>query len=104
ELVTRYGRDTVEDCIHAVWEATDREVRTFIAQIPDGAYEAESFLDNDGRRLDVPLRIKVKVVIAGDRMTVDFSEVNDQVPGPTNSGYSGGLAAARVAFKNLKQG
>jgi N-methylhydantoinase B len=104
ELVTRYGRDTVEDCIHAVWEATDREVRTFIAQIPDGAYEAESFLDNDGRRLDVPLRIKVKVVIAGDRMTVDFSEVNDQVPGPTNSGYSGGLAAARVAFKNLTQG
>jgi N-methylhydantoinase B len=104
ELVTRYGRDTVEGCIHAVWEATDREVRGFIAQIPDGAYEAESFLDNDGRRLDVPLRIKVKVVIAGDRMTVDFSEVNDQVPGPTNSGYSGGLAAARVAFKNLTQG
>jgi N-methylhydantoinase B len=104
ELVTRYGRDTVEDCIHAVWDATDREVRTFIAQIPDGAYEAESFLDNDGRRLDVPLRIKVKVVIAGDRMVVDFSQVNDQVPGPTNSGYSGGLAAARVAFKNLTQG
>jgi N-methylhydantoinase B len=104
ELVTRYGRDTVEDCIHAVWDATDREVRTFIAQIPDGAYEAESFLDNDGRRLDVPLRIKVKVLIAGDRMVVDFSQVNDQVPGPTNSGYSGGLAAARVAFKNLTQG
>jgi N-methylhydantoinase B len=104
ELVTRYGRDTVEGCIHAVWDATDRDVRTFIAQIPDGTYEAESFLDNDGRRLDVPLRIKVKVVIAGDRMVVDFSEVNDQVPGPTNSGYSGGLAAARVAFKNLTQG
>ena len=25
------------------------------------------------------------------------------MPGPTNSGYSGGLAAARVAFKNLTQ-
>jgi len=44
------------------------------------------------------------VVIDGERMVVDFSEVNDQVPGPTNSGYSGGLAAARVAFKNLTQG
>jgi N-methylhydantoinase B/oxoprolinase/acetone carboxylase alpha subunit len=32
-----------------------------------------------------------------------FPEMNDQVPGPTNSGYSGGLAAARVAFKNLTQ-
>jgi N-methylhydantoinase B len=79
-------------------------VRAFVAQIPDGTYEAESFLDNDGRRLDVTLRIKVKVVIDGERMIVDFSEINDQVPGPTNSGYSGGLAAARVAFKNLTQG
>ena len=103
ELLTRYGRDTVEACIAAVWDATDREVRAFIAKIPDGSYEAESFLDNDGRSLDVKLRIKVKVVIDGERMVVDFSEINDQVPGPINSGYSGGLAAARVAFKNLTQ-
>jgi len=71
--------------------------------VPDGTYEAESFLDNDGRSLDVKLRIKVKVTIKGDRMIVDFSEMNDQAPGPTNSGYSGGLAAARVAFKCLTQ-
>jgi len=103
ELLTRYGRDTVEACIDAVWDATDREVRSFVERIPDGVYEAESFLDNDGRRLDVRLRIKVRVVIDGDRMVVDFSELNDQVPGPTNSGYSGGLAAARVAFKTLTQ-
>src|SRR5262249_26480734 len=78
-------------------------VRAFVAKIPDGTYEAESFLDNDGRSLDVKLRIKVKVVIAGECMTVDFSEINDQVPGPINSGYSGGLAAARVAVQNLTQ-
>ena len=101
ELMKRYGRPAVEDSITAIWDATDQEVRDFVASIPDGTYEAESFLDNDGRRLDVLLRIKVKVIVAGDRMTIDFSEINDQVPGPTNSGYSGGLAAARVAFKNL---
>src|SRR5262249_13747403 len=66
-------------------------------------YEAESFLDNDGRSLDKPLRIKVKVVIEGSRMVIDFSDMNDQVPGPTNSGYSGGLAAARIAYKCLTQ-
>jgi N-methylhydantoinase B len=103
ELLDRYGRGTVEASIEAIWDATDREVRAFVAKIPDGTYEAESFLDNDGRALDIALRIKVKVIIAGDRMIIDFSELNDQVPGPTNSGYSGGLAAARVAFKNLTQ-
>jgi N-methylhydantoinase B len=103
ELLRRYGRDTVFACIDAVWDATEREARTFVAKIPDGSYEAESFLDNDGRNLDAPLRIKVRVTIAGDRMIVDFSQMNDQGPGPINSGYSGGLAAARVAFKCLTQ-
>jgi N-methylhydantoinase B len=103
ELLQRYGRETVATCIDAVWDATEREARAFIAKVPDGSYEAESFLDNDGRTLDVKLRIKVKVTIDGERMIVDFSEMNDQVPGPTNSGHSGGLAAARVAFKCLTQ-
>ena len=103
ELLHRYGRETVAACIDAVWDATEREARAFIAKVPDGSYEAESFLDNDGRTLDVKLRIKVKVTIDGERMIVDFSQMNDQVPGPTNSGHSGGLAAARVAFKCLTQ-
>ena len=34
-------------------------------------------------------------------MTVDFTEMNPQVPSPLNSGRSGGIAAARVAFKAL---
>jgi N-methylhydantoinase B len=103
ELLRRYGRETVEQCIHAVWDASERDARSFIANIPDGVYQAESFLDNDGRTLDVTLRIKVKVTIDGDRMIVDFSDMAEQAPGPTNSGYSGGLAAARVAFKCLTQ-
>jgi N-methylhydantoinase B len=101
ELLARYGRVAVAAAIDVIWDNTEREARAFIARVPDGTYEAESFLDNDGRTLDVKLRIKVKVVIDGSRMVVDFSGMHDQVPGPTNSGYSGGLAAARVAFKCL---
>jgi N-methylhydantoinase B len=103
ELVARYGFETVQSCIETIWDNAEREARAFVERIPDGVYEAESFLDNDGRRLDLPLRIKVKVTVTGARMIVDFSEVNDQVPGSLNSGYSGGLASARIAFKNLTQ-
>jgi N-methylhydantoinase B len=103
ELVTRYGPATVERCIATIWDQTERAARAVIEQVPDGVYEAESFLDNDGRTLDKPLRIKVKVIIDGSRMVIDFSEMNDQVPGPTNSGFSGGLAAARIAYKCLTQ-
>ncbi|HUK06403.1 MAG TPA: hydantoinase B/oxoprolinase family protein [Stellaceae bacterium] len=103
ELVGRYGRATVEDCIRGIWDTAEQDARAFVALIPDGRYEAESFLDNDGRNLETKLRIKVKVIVQGDEMTIDFSELNDQVPGPLNSGYSGGLAAARIAFKALTQ-
>jgi N-methylhydantoinase B len=101
ELVQRYGRATVEACIEKVWEQADIKVRSVIEKIPDGVYEAESALDNDGRNLDQPIRIKTIVTIKGSTMTVDFSQMNPQTHSPLNSGKSGGIAAARVAFKAI---
>ena len=101
ELIARYGRETVEACIAKVWDQAEAAARAVVETIPDGDYEAESFLDNDGRTLDKPLRVKVKVSVAARQMTVDFSEMNPQVPSPLNSGRSGGIAGARVAFKAL---
>ena len=101
ELIARYGRETVEACIAKVWDQAEAAARAVVEKIPDGDYEAESFLDNDGRTLDKPLRVKVKVKVRGSQMTVDFSEMNPQVPGPLNSGRGGGIAGARVAFKAL---
>jgi N-methylhydantoinase B len=97
ELVGRYSRPVVDRCVELIWDQTDQAVKAMIENIPDGTYVAESFLDNDGRNLDKPLRIKVSVTIAGSRMTVDFSEMNPQVETPLNSGRSGGIAAARSA-------
>lgn len=99
ELYARYSVRTVTDCIAASWDQAEAEARAVVAGIPDGLYTAESRLDSDGRRLDTPLRVKVSVRIAGSDLTIDYSEMNEQVPGPLNSGYSGGLSAARVAFK-----
>ena len=101
ELVARYSHPVVERCVELIWEQTDQAVRAMVENIPDGTYEAESFLDNDGRDLDKPVRVKVGVTVAGSRMTIDFSEMNPQVETPMNSGRSGGIAAARVAFKAL---
>ena len=41
------------------------------------------------------------MIVRDDEFTIDFSEVCDQVPGFINCGASGGMAAARVAFKAL---
>ena len=66
-----------------------------------GIYKAEALFDSDGVVLDRPVPLKVRVEVAGSDMTIDFSEISDQVPGSINSGESGAVAAARVAFKSL---
>lgn len=101
ELLGRYGRATVESCIDRIWEHADQAVRNVVRTIPNGTYTAESMLDNDGRNLEKPIRIKVTITVKDDIFQVDFSEMNEQTAGPLNSGVSGGIAAARVAFKAL---
>ena len=101
EVYSRYGPETVNACVTEIWDQAEAEARQVVAAIPDGTYSAESLLDNDGINLDAPLNIRVRVTVSGDQMTVDYSDMNPQVPTPLNSGFSGGLAAARVAFKCL---
>ena len=101
ELLARYGKPTVEACIARIWDQADQAVRKVVERIPDGTYTAESALDNDGRDLETPLKVKVTVVVKGSVLSIDFSEMNPQTNSPINSGRSGGLAAARVAFKAL---
>ena len=80
---------------------SEAEAREAVAAIPDGVYEAESFMDDDGVRIGAPIYLRVKVVVEGDQMTVDLSGVDRQVSGYFNSGETAGRSAAEVAFKCL---
>ena len=100
-LVKRYGLEQFLACVKAVWRQSEALAREQVARIKPGKYEAEALFDSDGVNLDRPVPLKVKVEVTGGDMTIDFSEISDQVPGSINSGESGAVAAARVAFKSL---
>ena len=68
-------------------------------EIPDGVYEAESFMDDDGINVGQRVPIHVRVTVKDDRMTVDLSEVSLQVQGFYNSGVTAGRSCCPVAFK-----
>ena len=101
EICRKYGAAVFEEAVRTIWDQTDKLVRESVRTIPDGVYRASSFLDNDGRDFNKTIPINVAVEVRGDELTVDFSGVADQVPGFINCGSSGGMAAARVAFKAL---
>jgi N-methylhydantoinase B len=101
ELVDKYGATTFERAVEIILDQSEAAARALIRSMPDGVYTAETFLDND-RAGDEPLPIRVKVIVAGDEMTIDYSGIAEQVKGPINSGwFGGGQTTARVAFKYL---
>lgn len=104
EMIEKYDCERVLGAISLILDQSDAAARAEISSLPDGTYEAESWLDDDGVTRGERIRVKVRVVIAGDSMTVDLSDVSPQVKGYFNSGPSTGLAAAQVAFKCLFAG
>ncbi len=100
ELYGRYDPETITEAIGIIWQQAETAARDQVAGIPDGIYKAQGCLDNDGVRFDDPVGIKVKVAVTGSDMVIDYTGTHPQVRSPLNSG-SGGLAAARIAFKSL---
>jgi N-methylhydantoinase B len=101
ELVARYGRDHVAAAIAAIMDRSEAAARARTKSIPDGVYEAESFMDDDGISIGRPIPIRVRVEVKGEEMTIDLTEVSRQVRGFYNSGITTGYACAQVAYKCL---
>jgi N-methylhydantoinase B len=101
ELLNRYGREPVLAAIANIMDQSEKAARERTRSIPDGVYEAESFMDDDGVEIGKPVPIRVRVVKKGEEMTVDLSQVAPQVRGFFNSGATTGYSCAQVAYKCL---
>jgi N-methylhydantoinase B len=99
QLLKRYGNQAFKDSIRVVYEQSEKLARAAMRQIPDGIYEAESFMDDDGVSHLKHIPIKVRVEVKDDEMIVDLSGVSAQVAGYYNSGATAGRSAAEVVFK-----
>ena len=101
EMIEKYGCREVLASFAAIMDQSEAIARARVREIPDGVYEAESFMDDDGVSIGKRIPIRVRVEVSGDRMKVDLSEVAAQVTGFYNSGETAGLSCCQVAFKCL---
>lgn len=98
-LAAKYGLVTFKHAVTTILDQTEALIRARIRAIPDGIYESSVALDGDGVSDDI-LPITIKIVVAGDAVTADYSGMPAQVAGCINAGYyGGGRTTARVAFK-----
>ena len=99
-LLDEYGDNTVAEALFELRVRAARLMAANIADLPDGAYSAQDFLDNDGI-VDEPLIIALDMTIKGDRMTLDFSRSAPACAGPVNISRSTAVASVYVAVKHL---
>lgn len=105
EIVAQYGVGSVLAAIDEMFVDADRAMEKALRAVPEGTYRASSFLDDDGVRKGVPIRVDVAVTIRDGRMIVDLSGLSEQLAGPFNAGREGGaVAVARMAAKFLFAG
>ena len=99
-ILGKYGLAVFRQCVEAMWDQGERASRKAIAAIPDGIYSADAFMDDDGLNRGKPIPLKVKVIIKGEEMTVDLSELPKETKSSINAGASGGgQSVARLGFR-----
>ena len=65
EMLERFGVETVGEAARELQDYSERLAREAIRAIPDGLYEAEDFVDDNGFTTE-PLKVKVAVAVEGD--------------------------------------
>ena len=100
-LLDRYGRSTVEDAIVELRTRAAQQMRAKIAEIPDGVWRGEAFVDSDGV-VDEPLRIAMTITKRPDcTLHFDMSGSSPPCRGPMNSVLATTKSSIYLALKHV---
>ena len=96
KLAARWGGSVLMDACARILDSSDAAMRAMIGRMPDGQYEFEDFVDDDGLT-DDPIRIHAAVGITGETMVVDLSGSGPQALGPVNATLASSGSAVSYA-------
>ena len=100
ETIKKYSLKKLKQAGNELLDYSQKIMKEVIKQIPDGTYEFEDYLDNDGVGTK-KIPIKAKVIIKGRSAKVDLRGSSRQVKGNLNAPYSVTTAAVIYVFQCL---
>ncbi|WP_108659584.1 hydantoinase B/oxoprolinase family protein [Acuticoccus kandeliae] len=103
KLVERYTPDGLETLLTDYLDYTERLTREEIRQLPQGTYEFEDYLDNDGISED-RITLRVALTIKGDEVIADYTGSSPQVRGALNGTESFTKANTYLALRCVFKG
>jgi len=105
ELSKKYGGwKMLRAYIESLMDYSERLTRATIRDLPDGEYEFEDCMDDNGFT-DDPIVFKCKLIIKGDELTMDFTGTSPVTQGsmwlPYSSAFAMGICGIRLAMDPL---
>jgi N-methylhydantoinase B len=104
ELVARYGARTTALLLQATIDHAERLTRAALAELPDGEWSFEDWIDDDGIDYGKPIRLFVTIRKRAGHMVVDWTGSNPQVKGAINNTLSFTKAASYTAVRSVLPG
>ncbi|MBT5895018.1 MAG: hydantoinase B/oxoprolinase family protein [Rhodospirillaceae bacterium] len=98
DICERFGADVLMAAMDELLDYSERRMRAAIRELPDGVYEGEDFMDDDGVG-DEPLRVKARVEIKGDSVIIDYAGTCDQVASNINAPFASTIVAGLSCVK-----
>ncbi|MBM3483075.1 MAG: hydantoinase B/oxoprolinase family protein [Alphaproteobacteria bacterium] len=100
ELIGKYGKPTFRQTVSDLMDYSEARMRAEIKAFPDGHYEFEDFIEDDGIE-NKEYKIKVTMHIQGDEVVIDYTGSSPQAKGPINATLGVAWSASYNAMLNL---
>jgi N-methylhydantoinase B len=104
-LCDKYGRDTVVTAFAEVQDYVERLTRRRVAELPDGTWETEDYIDFDPAEGEGLVPVKVRLQIDGDSLRYDLSGSHPAVKTFLNSSlgttFSGIVGGTKTFFPDV---
>jgi N-methylhydantoinase B len=104
-LVDKYGIDTVLTAFQEVQDYVERLTRQRIAELPDGTWATEDYIDLDPSKEEGLIPVKVKMTIEGDQLSYDLTGshpcIGSFINASFGSAFSGVIAGTKTFFPDV---
>jgi N-methylhydantoinase B len=104
-LVDKYGIETILTAFQEVQDYVERLTRQRVAELPDGTWETEDYIDYDPSRGEGLIPVKVKMTIEGDQLSYDLTGSHPAIGSFINAGFgsafSGVVAGTKTFFPDV---
>ena len=103
-LIEEHGSELFDRFVSEVIDYAEILTRDAIKALPDGEYDFEDWIDDEGVTINQSIRLYVKITKFDDSIVVDWTGSADQVKGAINSTLSYTTAVSYCAIRSILEG